>query len=36
MFETQIKNGVSFLEAHEERSQGFRPLPLRQTPGSFS
>lgn len=30
------KNGVSFPEAHEERSQGFRPLPLRQTPGSFS
>ena len=30
------KNGVSFREAHEERSQGFRPLPLRQTPGSFS
>ena len=30
------KNGVSFGEAHEERSQGYRPLPLRQTPGSFS
>ena len=30
------KNWVSSCENHEEISQGFRPLPLRQTPGNFS